>query len=239
MAIKVLTNAKIYLDGSDVTGDHNEIKLSSSIAMLDDTRFGQDTKVNTPGLADYSISGKGFWSAAALTSIDPTLFATIGGAGSILSVSPDAGAVGDMAYILKTLNGSYMVGASVGDALPFEISAGARGTKLVRATVGAIGSKVAGTATGAAQNLGLLASGKSLYVAAHVTSITGSVLIDIVSDDNSGLTTPITRLSLTSIAAAGAQWASLAGPIATDTWWAVKTTVTTGPATVFISIGIL
>jgi hypothetical protein len=62
----------------------------------------------------------------------------------------------------------------------------------------------------------------------------------VESDDNAGFTSATTRLTLTAMTARGGQWASLVGPVATDTYWRAAWTVSgTSPSLVTrVCIGI-
>jgi hypothetical protein len=242
MSIQVLTNAKLYIAGYDLSGDSNEIKLDYSAAMLNNTRFGGTTKISAAGLRDAGISGKGFWRADATpgnVGPDDVLWPLVGAAiasNPVVVTSPTGAADGDPAYFLQAALASYPVGASVGDALPFEFSAQNYGAALVSGKIGATGSK-ASTGTGTIYQLGAIAAGQKLFAAVHVLGITGSVVVKIQSAPAVGFGSPTDRITFNSTSAVGAQFGSVAGAI-TDQYWRVSWTVTTGPANIVVAFGI-
>ncbi len=77
----------------------------------------------------------------------------------------------------------------------------------------------------------------------HVVAASGTTpTLDMIveSDDNSGITSGVTRITFTQEVAVGAQYATaVAGPI-TDDWWRVGWTIGgTGPSfTVIVTVGI-
>ena len=75
--------------------------------------------------------------------------------------------------------------------------------------------------------------------------VTGGAATDIQvvveSDDGAGFASPTTRLThslFTNGGGVGADWQELAGPVATDTHWRSKWTITGGPFTIYHIFGI-
>ena len=77
MSTVVLTNAVILYGGSNFSADQNEVTVEYSAEMLDTTVFGDDTRKNTGGLKDATISGTGFWSGGSQNA-DDILFGLVG-----------------------------------------------------------------------------------------------------------------------------------------------------------------
>lgn len=91
---------------------------------------------------------------------------------------------------------------------------------------------VTATGTGTVHQLGAVGAAQRIWCAAHVLSAAGttpSVTVAVQSDDNSGMTTPTTRATLSAITTRGSATASAVGAI-TDTYWRASWTVSgTGP----------
>lgn len=236
----VLTDCKIFMGGYNLSGFHNSVNLEGGVEILDDTRFGTaGTRSNTPGLRKFSYTGNGFWD----DTMDPILYARIGAVREVMSFAPVGNVEGDRAFTVRAVNGVYNpLSGEVGALLPFEFSGESANSPLVRGVVSATGSKSAtGNTTGL--NLGLVAAGKKIYSALHVTTVNAtSVVVTVESDDNSGFTTPVTRLTHATMTPGGgvkADWQELSGAIATDIWWRTKWTVVgAGPFVIFSVIGI-
>jgi hypothetical protein len=239
MAGDILTDCKILLGGYNLSGFHNSVSLEFGPEMLDDTRFGTSgTRSNRPGLKVFSFTGNGLWD----DTIDGPMFARIGATREVLSIAPVGNIEGDRGFAIRAVNGTYNpLSGEVGALLPFEISGMSANSPLVRGIVMATGSKAA-TGNGTGSNLGVIATGQKAYSALHVTAIAAtSLIVTVESDDNSGFTTPTTRLTHTTFLGAGAigaDWQELAGPVATDNWWRSVWTIVGGPFTIYHTFGI-
>ncbi len=225
MATLVLRDAKIWWDGHDFSGDHNQIALDYSAEMLDETAFGDTTRVRKGGLKNVAFTGNGWWDAD-VDLIDPTAFNKVGVNGSALAVSPDGGAEGEVAYFFKPIAGAYNPGATIGELLAFEVTAETQ-HNLVRGTVMQNGTEtITGTAT--SRSLGTVGATQQLYAALHVFSATGTMPtldVRVRSDDNSGMTTPTTRINFSQATGRSAQWATPVDGAITDDWWDVDWTI--------------
>ncbi len=225
MASLVLRDAKIWWDGHDFSGDHNQIALDYSAEMLEETAFGDTTRVRKGGLKNVTFTGNGWWDAGD-DLIDPTAFDKVGVSGSALAVSPDGGAEGDIAYFFKPVAGAYNPGATVGELLSFEVSAEAQ-HNLVRGTVMQNGTETI-TGSGTSRSLGMVAANQQLYAALHVISAQGTTPtldVRVRSDDNSGMTTPTTRINFTQATGQSAQWAAPVSVASADNWWDIDWTI--------------
>lgn len=258
MSTVVVQDARAYLGGYNLSGYANEMHLELNPDMLDQTRFGTSrTRDFKPGLQAVKASLKGYTeftyplgspSSDLLNSLDAIKFAYIGAAIDVFSCSAmsAAAAEGDVAYTMNHVVGkSDPIAGSIGQLAPFDIDLHATGIRPVRGVIAGVGSKTATGQTGVTFQPGLVATGQSLYAALHVYSQSGTtptLAVIIESDDNSGFTTPTTRLTFSGVTTTlGAQWQSLAGPIATDTYFRAKWTIggTVPVYGVFIVIGVL
>jgi hypothetical protein len=238
MAGLILTDCKILVGGYDLSGYHNSLNVEYSAEMLDDTRFGTNgTRSNKPGLKNFSVAGSGFWEDV----LDEVLYNKVGAAREVLTLGPEGNIEGDKTYFTRAVSGTYNpLSGEVGALLPFDLSFMNANSALVRGVLLAKGSKAAtGNSTGV--NLGAALSTQKIYSALHVTVISAtSIIVTVESDDNSGFTTPTTRLTHTTVLGAGtvtADWQQMDGPV-TDTWWRSKWTIVGGPFTIYHSLGI-
>jgi hypothetical protein len=242
MSTQVLTNCRLHLGGYELSGISNSIGIDYGAEMKDDTVFGTaGTRSNKPGLKTVKINGHGFWDA----DYDEALYNRIGAAREVASLTPEGQTVGDRAFFTRGVNGAYNpLTGEIGELVGFDIDLAAANTLLVRGQVGALGTKTV-TGTGSGIQLGAVLAAQKIYAALHVKNTiagtTPTLNVIVESDDNSGFTTPTTRLTFTQVTTViGAQWQELAGAI-TDDWWRVKWTLggTTPSYPLFVSFGIL
>jgi len=238
MAGTILTDCKILVGGYNLSGYSNSIGVEYGVEILDDTVFGTNgTRSNKPGLKNLSVTGGGFWD----TDLDLVLYSKIGATRDVLTFAPVGNVEGERSFFTRAVSGTYApLSGEVGALLPFELSFMNAASALIRGVVMASGSKAAsGNSTGL--ELGLLGALQRAYSALHVTAVAAtSIQVIVESDDNSGFTTPTTRLTHTLVtdAAVTADWQELAGAVATDTWWRSKWTIIGGPFTIYHSFGI-
>lgn len=239
MAGVIYTDCKILVGGFNLSSFSNSIGVEYGVEILDDTVFGTNgTRSNKPGLKNLSVSGGGFWD----TDLDEVLYNKIGATRDVLTFAPVGNTEGDRTFFTRAVSGTYNpLSGEVGALLPFELSFMNAASSLVRGVLLASGVKAAsGNSTGV--ELGLLGALQRAYSALHVTATDPtSIQVIVESDDNSGFTTPTTRLTHTLITDGGGvtgDWQELAGAVASDTWWRSKWTIVGGPFTIYHSLGI-
>jgi hypothetical protein len=223
----VFKDVKVYAHGYDLSGDLNACAFEYGADMLDGTKFGHGTRVNSPGLATARLSHEGHWRANGTDAPDDVIFPRIGTANVIATVSPQTGAVGEVAYFFQAVHSEYSLGGAIGDLLPFSVVAeGDNGVPPIRGKILQAAGSVTATGTGTAVEIGAAASGQTLYAALHVFSASAADTLDVViqSDVDSGFATPVTALTFAQQSAIGSAWASVAGP-ATDSFYRVSYTV--------------
>lgn len=256
MSILVVTDAKVYAGGYNLSGFANQANLSISPAMLDRTVFGNTTKVNTPGLEDFKADVAGFMDftyplgAAPLdqtNSMNSALFSKIGGAADVFSLAPIGNAELDYAYFMQNVIPKFdPLGGQVGALMPFKLDVSAYGIKVVRGSVMGLGLKTATGNSAAPLNVvGGVLTGQRLYAALHVVGISGTTpTLDVIvrSAVASNMAGPTTRITFSQVTTSfGASWGtSVAGPI-TDQYYDMKWTISgTSPNyTIFGVIGVL
>jgi hypothetical protein len=227
MSSLVLNDARILVAGHDFSGQSNAVALEYAAEMLDETTFGNTTRINRGGLRSVVASVAGNWDASATTSVDPASFARIGTADLPVSIVPQGATVGNLAYLMRTIAAKYETGTEVGNLLPFSLSLeGSGGQPLVRGKLLHTGSAT-GNVTGTAFELGDVAATEYIYGALHVFSGTGSFVVKLQSDTVATFDDePTDRITFSTVATGtpvASEWARLAGAI-THTWWRIVAT---------------
>jgi hypothetical protein len=77
MATLVYTNAKIEVNGTDLSSHASEVGLNYASEMQDETAMGDDTRVRKGGLKDWSVDVTWHQDFAA-AAVDATLFSLVG-----------------------------------------------------------------------------------------------------------------------------------------------------------------
>lgn len=243
MATFVLTDGRFFLNGFDMSSHTQSMTLDLTADEVDVTSINSGGfRSKIAGLQDASLTANGFFEAG--TDKPDGLLGVSAGAELIGTVSPTSSA-GDTAYFLKSRNFSYSIGGAVGDVMPFSITNANSSDRAVRGTI-MVDDSANLTATGnsTGRNIGAVAAGKSLFVAAHVVSVSGTstptLALKVQSDDNGSFTSPTDRITLTNFTAVGAQYSKVAGAI-TDSHFRINYTLSgTSPSfKVFISVGIV
>ena len=227
MGSLILSNAKLWLAGYDLSGQSNALALEYSAEEKDETAFGMGTRKNKGGLKVIGASAEGFWEAG-VGLLDEGIFTRIGVSDEVVSMAAEAdGAEGQIGYTFKSLLATYEpLFTEVGEIAPFSFRASGRDV-LARGTIVHNATRTA-SGNGTAFELGEVAVGKKLYAALHVLSAVGtSPTLDVIvqSDDAQGFGSPTSRITFGQKTAIGAEWATpVAGAIA-DTWWRVNYTI--------------
>lgn len=238
----VLLNTRIYAGAVDLTSNSNKVQLTEDREDKESTSFGSlGWKEVLAGLAESAVTAEGQWEATDATKVDDDQFANIGTVGGwtiIPAAASSTVAAGDLAWLVKALRCKYMLGGSVGDVAPW--TAETKGTTpLVRGSIlHPPGTARTATGNGTAVQIGAVAAGKSMYASLHVYSISGTatptITVKVQSDDNSGFSSPIDRITFTAATAVGGQYSSVAGAV-TDDWWRVTWTISgTSPSFLFV-----
>lgn len=138
-------NASLLVNGAELTGSLHELGIEYSAEMLDETTFGDDTRVHKGGLFNGSISGKGFFDGS--VGSDAVLFKGIGdGSGlvanqafqssvvvedTIVAIFPDGVTEGSTTtgrgFAMKGVLETFNMGGTVGALLDIAFGAQSRG----------------------------------------------------------------------------------------------------------------
>lgn len=221
------TDCKVYAAGYDYSGQLNQASLDSACDVLDETTFGQTTRINKGGLLRVNAAVAGLWDSSAATAPDPVIQAQVGTSDLPIVMVPQGATVGNIAYMFRALRVNYQQMGQVGDLLKFTTKLeGSGGQPLVRGKLMHAGS-ASGNVTGTAIQLGAVGASAFLYAALEVFSGSGSFVVKVQSDDNSGFTTPTDRITFTTVATGTAitsEWATRVAGSITDDWWRITAT---------------
>lgn len=230
MATKVFTNAKLWLDAWDLSGDMNKIALGYSADLQDATTFGHaGGKARKGGLKGLSLALEGLWSGGT-DLVDEVLFGKVGAVDVPITVADGSGVAGDPAFSFLAAVGQYSPGASIGELLKFAVDAEGSNDALIRGIL-LRNSVESGAANGAAFAQGLVGSGQKLWATLHVLAIAGggTWTFKVQSDDAGGFPSATDRITFGAVTVKGSQWATpVSGPIATDNNWRASWSVAGG-----------
>jgi len=252
MSQQILSQSKLYAGAFDFSGDLKGIALRLGADQNDTTTFSSGgVRTRTPGLKTAAFQLDGLWNVASgAIATDDQLFGNIAAGAVPVTIAPQTGAEGEVSYILSADFADYAPGGKVGEMLAFTASGEAAGNSATaaacaRATLlrSALAAIVA-TGNGTIYNLGAVSASQKLYAALHVLAMSSSgtpaLDVKIQSAALVGFGSPTDRITFSTLAAVGSQWATpVAGPI-TDAYWRCVVTLTNiTSVTLAVSAGIL
>lgn len=223
MAKFVLKNVRLFCDGADLTTVNNQIQLQAEAESKDTTAFAYSGDVwheEISGIKSASLSASGQWEAGDPSLIDNMAWSTQGSQVAV-SACPATAGVGELAWLTKLNRTQYSLLGQVGEVAPWSLT-GQGSWPLVRGKVLVAPTAATGVAFGgtAVRIPGGVPSGKHLYAAIHVFSVSGSstptISALVQSDDNEDLTSATHRITFSPITSVGSQIARAAGPITDD-----------------------
>lgn len=255
MATYVATAHKMFLGGLDISCFSNQLELALEADQVESTTFcSAGSREYKQGLRRWTSTATGYgdFAAAGVTTSPLVPGETIVPAnhGSQFNCTwAFTGTEGSAAYLSDGVLAELTpIGGTVGDMgmlsamlIPSDATVGHR---MVRGLLEANRTVSSSSNTTGSNTLGAVSATQKIWGSLHVFTLSGtSPTLDVVveSDDNSGFTTPTTRITFTQATTRSGQWSSTAGAI-TDTYWRVKWTIggTGGPTVAFAcSIGIL
>lgn len=242
----VYHNSAVFLvvDSLEMHGFADRVELDMSAEEKDFTTYAQGGwRRKKVGLANHMLDA-GAFADFDTTGTDPKFpISGVGGLNVFTTGPNNLGAtVADPCFMGQGVLTSFtpLTGA-VGDEA--RMSTGWRGdAQLVRGQV--LHPAAARTATGNGTTTTFTAptASQSLYANFHVLAVSGAgtITFTIQTDDNSGMTTPTTRITSSAFAAIGAQRSSLAGALAGETHIRVSWTIAGFTSvTFFVAAGVL
>lgn len=233
-----------WVAGYDLGTDLTSMTLPIEYVALDDTRFGMTGRSRISGLESVTSDVGGYMQLGSGL-VEESVWGQLSSARQAVTETSD-GTAAQTAYMFEARHFRFqLVGGNVGDVAPFMLSmrgVSGNGTLSVGAVRGKVlkpkGAVSATGVTGSVVQVGAVGSTQYLYAVLHTFAIGTSFTLQIQSDDNSGMTSPTTRMTIGSITSTGGTWATrVAGPI-TDDWWRVNVSAASGTSTIAVSIGI-
>lgn len=223
----VLTDARVLLNGADLSGAANKVEVTPSFAEEDASTFNSNGwKELAAGQASHEWAVEGLWDAGSYAAPDDRLWADLGLVAAWTATA--AAAEGSVAYLGNVLDAQAKLGGEVGKLMPFTakgVGSGRVGRGLLLAGAGTARTV---TGNGSPFQVGAVASGQTLLAALHVCSVAGTVTPTITVKLQSSPTSGgayVDRVTFTAATAVGSQLATLAGPV-TDPWWRAAWTIT-------------
>jgi hypothetical protein len=240
VAVWALTNAAIYADSHDFTGDSNEVRISCEAEPLDRTnmRSGGYREL-AMGVKTSTVTAAGMAQFGADTT-DEWQFANLGSAGKVITITGQE-TEGMPTWMLQSMPLNFQYGGSHGELAPFAFNgACSDGIGVVRGQLAVEMAAVSGTgAIGTGLNLGAVSATQFVYSTIHLMGTAGtSITVVIESDDASNFPSATTRITHGSHTTVGGRWGTRAAGSITDTWWRARVTAISGTWTVAVAIGI-
>lgn len=234
----VLTNAKIYLEGYDLTGAMNTLDLARSVDAPDRTVFGDSNRrTMAGGLETARFSGGGYADLA--DAADMHILEANFGADATLSVIP-TGADGTRAFLMTALTSSIEQGGTVGDIYPFRFEAMSN-TTLKRGVLLMPKTTKTSAGNGAVATFADDTSATGKWTGhMHVFTTDGGTLTVFIKSSPTGVFggEEVTRVTFVAQTTVGG-WAKLsaAGAVAHD-YWRTNWTFTGASVTFAVALGI-
>lgn len=129
MATVHFRNAVILVNGSLLSANFNEFGVEYGAETLDETSFGDTTRINKGGLLIATMTGRGFLEFGE-SSVEEVLFDLVGVDGTVICVFADGvteGTTTDKGFAMRGVLSELNIGSAVGTLLPFTFTAMGRG----------------------------------------------------------------------------------------------------------------
>lgn len=121
-------DAVIFIDGYLLSARFSEFGVDYGCETLDETAFGDSTRLSKGGLYTARMNGKAH--AEFGVSLEDVLFNRVGVDGTLVIVFPNGITVGtqtDMGYAMFGVIDTFNMGGAVGTLLPIDIAVSSRG----------------------------------------------------------------------------------------------------------------
>ena len=223
MAVFSLTDLHIATNELQASCFANQVEVSGETEQLDVTTFcAGGYRQFISGLGMFSVNVTGFQDFAGTgpaSVFDSTSDMVAGGTLNTWTVAPTGDTVGNVAYFgnSRTVSLTELSG-TVGEVAGFMLDT-AGTSRLVRGQMLHPVDAETATGSGTASAFTAPTATESLHAAFHVHSVTGtgSIIVTVQTDDNSGMTTPVTRITSQTFTGVGHELLSLAGALAGET----------------------
>jgi hypothetical protein len=238
MADFVVTNAKLYFGGYDLTGYSNSVEADITPDMVDNTCMGDTAHSQIAGLGDVKVNASGYQDIATIDAVVQPLI----GVATPLTVCPQNGDAGSRAYLFTSMEGAYKpLGGAVGDLCPW--SAEFSNGNGIKPSAGYIlfakGSMSGGPTASTPQLLGAVGAAQRVRASLHVFAAAGTTLdVIIESDTASNFPSATTQLTFAQATGISSQILATAVGAITDTYWRITYTSAGGAFTAFVAMAI-
>lgn len=229
MGIHVLKNQRALLGGYNLTGDANRLALSYEAQAQEAPAFTDDVEGSLAGLLMVQAQIEGYWTAE---NTDKALYDAVGAVDVPLSFGAEGAGEGDRAFFFLAHVAQYQPTGQVGEVFRFSAQADAAQTvnaKLVRGSMMHFAQRTgAGTSQTTGVQLGAVSATQHLYAALHCWAADGTTPtldVKVQSDDNSGFTSAVDRVTFSQLTDIGSEWATPVAGAITDDYWRVHYTL--------------
>jgi hypothetical protein len=222
----VLKDAKIYVDGYDVSGSSNQVSITHEYTEVPIKVFGADVHYALPGKPKFSLEYAGLACSDGTDEVEDVLEAKYGTANVPVSVGP-TGADVTPGYFTKVINLGRQLGGNIGDPYGFQASGVSQGFKLVRGYYLAPRVSRTSSTTGTVKQISAVTAAQKVYSLLHIFAVSGtSPTLDVIveSDDAAGFVSGATRVTHAQATTIGSQLLTADGAI-TDDYWRVSWTI--------------
>lgn len=124
MATVHYRDAVVLIAGFDLSGDFDTLDVEFSAEMLDQTAFGDSTRIMKGGLAVASVAGSGHYSNGK-NGVADALFGLVGDDDELITVFANGiteGTSTDMGFAMKGVVETFNLGETVGALLGFDFA---------------------------------------------------------------------------------------------------------------------
>lgn len=242
MSKQVLSGVRIFSGGADLTTRTNKTVWVSECEDKDATAFttdGEKWKEVLGGIFSTTIDAGGQWEAGDLTMVDDEMWANLGGLGAWTEVTNSPVSAGDLCQFTYAMRGNYTVGGGIGEVAPWSAKLMGSWPAVRGQVLHPPGTARTATGNGTSVTGVAVPATKRLYASLHVLGVSGTstptITVKVQSDDNSGFTSPIDRITFNAATAVGSQISRTSIGAITDTFWRATWTISgTSPSFLFV-----
>lgn len=236
MANYILSNAKLWWEGYDLSGRLKSINFALATQAKEDTTMGATAaRTYVPGMNSHSLQYSGYHSNATVLDPDKYIQSEMSTGNTIITLSHDGGDEGEKAWSMYCNAAEYTsIDGEVGDVTGFSLSATGTG-KVFMGTVMQNGQETSSN-VGTARELSGMSEDDVAYMAIHCTELDATSLDVSVSSDTVVTMDddPTARdFGQTQFTAVGSQYLTFTAPsgITTHDCWRIGWVLTGGNTT--------
>jgi len=223
VAKQILLNVRAFVGPADLTGQSNKIELVDAMEEKETTNYGSGgAKELLAGVESVAIAGEGQWNSGGAGYVDDEFWANRRVI-EAWTIGPETAAVGSPAYLTQALRTNAKLFTAVGEVLPWTLSAAGSWPLVLGQFTQAPGTALTADANGTGVNLGATSATQRLYASLHVLSVAGTLAptlaCTIQSASSNAFSSPTTRLTFTTTAAAGGEIIRSAPAVNAHTWY--------------------